>query len=157
MRRLSFCDSVHVFSYFCDYAPVFRLACNDYSLQWRLASTFSLVNLLSPLSFIILSYTSIIVAIVNMKSADGRWKALSTCLEHFILVAMFYIPIIIIFMVGLYMRAVDHDQRVLSLSLASCMPPCLNPLRDSWPFSGSLASGEAFSTWPAQSRHQEPA
>jgi len=128
MRRLSFCDSVHVFSYFCDYAPVFRLACNDYSLQWKLSSIYSLVNIFCPLIFIILSYSSIIVAIINMKSVEGRWKALATCLEHFILVAMFYIPIIVIFMVGLYVRAVDHDQRVLSLSLASCMPPCLNPI-----------------------------
>ncbi|CAL8363142.1 unnamed protein product [Lota lota] len=128
IRRLSFCNSVKVFSYFCDYAPVFRLACNDYSLQWALSSTFSMVNMFGPLALVVLSYTSIIVAIVRMKSVDGRWKALTTCFEHFILVAMFYVPIIVIFTIGLYVRSIDHNQRVLSLSLASCIPPCLNPI-----------------------------
>ncbi|KAJ3588724.1 hypothetical protein NHX12_009578 [Muraenolepis orangiensis] len=128
IRRLSFCGSVRVFSYFCDYAPVFRLACNDNSLPWLLSSTFSLVNLFGPLTVIVLSYASIIVAIVKMKSAEGRWKALATCIEHFVLVAMFYIPIIVIFLVGLYVRSVDHNERVMSLSLASCLPPCLNPI-----------------------------
>ncbi|KAM6984630.1 olfactory receptor 1M1-like [Aplochiton taeniatus] len=128
MTRLSFCGSVKVFSYFCDYAPVFRLACNDYSLQWSMATTLSLLALLGPLSFIILSYGSILVAVFRMKAPDSRIKALATCTEHLILVAIFYIPILIIFMCGFFGFRIDPDVRVLSLSMASCFPPCLNPI-----------------------------
>ncbi|KAM6984628.1 olfactory receptor 1M1-like [Aplochiton taeniatus] len=128
MTRLSFCGSVKVFSYFCDYAPVFRLACNDYSLHWSMASIMSLVNLLGPLSFIILSYVSILVAVFRMKTLDSRIKALATCTEHLILVAIFYIPILFIFMLGFFGFRIDPDLRVLSLSMASCFPPCLNPI-----------------------------
>ncbi|KAM4619744.1 olfactory receptor 1496-like [Polymixia lowei] len=128
MTRLSFCGSVKVFSYFCDYAPVFRLACNDNTLHWALSSAFSLVNLLGPLIFIILSYVAILVTVFRMKSLDSRMKALATCVEHLILVAIFYIPVLTIFMVGLYLGLIDPDQRVLSLSLSSCLPPCLNPI-----------------------------
>ncbi|KAJ8273948.1 hypothetical protein GJAV_G00107370 [Gymnothorax javanicus] len=56
MRKLSFCDSVEVRSYFCDYAPVFRLSCNDNKLQWSAASSLSLIILFGPLSFIVISY-----------------------------------------------------------------------------------------------------
>ncbi|KAI9548327.1 hypothetical protein NQZ68_010547, partial [Dissostichus eleginoides] len=58
----------------------------------------------------------------------SRVKALATCVEHIILVAVFYIPLLTIFCVGFYLRLIDPDQRVLSLSLASCIPPCVNPL-----------------------------
>ena len=128
MTRLSFCNSVRVFSYFCDYAPVFRLACNDYTLQWSVASASSMVNLMAPFTFIMLSYASILVTVFRMKSVSSRMKALSTCIEHLVLVAVFYIPIFSIFLMGLYVRAIDPDQRVLSLSLASCIPPCVNPI-----------------------------
>lgn len=127
MTRLSFCRSVRVFSYFCDYAPVFRLACNDISLQWSAASA-SLFNLLGPFTFILLSYISIIVTVFKMKSVSSRMKALTTCIEHLILVGIYYVPIFSIFLIGLFLGSVDPDQRVLSMSLAYCLPPCINPI-----------------------------
>ncbi|KAM6911576.1 olfactory receptor 1M1-like [Lycodopsis pacificus] len=128
MTRLSFCNSVRVFSYFCDYAPVFRLACNDYTMQWSAASFLTIMILVGPFTFIILSYLAILVTVFRMKSLDSRVKALATCVEHVILVAVFYIPLITIFTIGFYLRLIDPDQRVLSLSLASCIPPCVNPI-----------------------------
>ncbi|XP_042355519.1 olfactory receptor 2AT4-like [Plectropomus leopardus] len=128
MTRLSFCKSVRVFSYFCDYAPVFRLACNDNTLQWLVGSYGGMFNLMTPFAFICLSYISILVTVFRMKSVTSRIKTLATCIEHLVLVAIFYIPIIIIFFIGLYVRAIDPDQRVLSLSLSSCIPPCINPI-----------------------------
>uniref|UniRef100_A0A3Q3JL85 G-protein coupled receptors family 1 profile domain-containing protein n=1 Tax=Monopterus albus TaxID=43700 RepID=A0A3Q3JL85_MONAL len=96
LTRLSFCNSLKVFSFFCDYSPVYRLACNDYTMQ--------------------------------MKSLDSRVKALATCIEHIILVAVFYIPLITIFNVELYLHFIDEGQPFLSMSLVSCTPPCINPM-----------------------------
>ncbi|KAK2828261.1 hypothetical protein Q5P01_019295 [Channa striata] len=128
MTRLSFCSSLNVFSYFCDYTPVFRLACNDYTLQLSMASVLSLLNLGGPFIFIFLSYGIILMTVFKMKSLDSRVKALTTCVEHLIIVAAFYIPLITIFSIGFFVRNIDPDQRVLSLSLASCSPPCINPI-----------------------------
>uniref|UniRef100_A0A8D3BCW5 G-protein coupled receptors family 1 profile domain-containing protein n=1 Tax=Scophthalmus maximus TaxID=52904 RepID=A0A8D3BCW5_SCOMX len=128
MTRLSFCKSVTVFSYFCDYAPVFRLACNDYTMQWSAASVLTILIIVGPFTFILLSYVSILATVFRMKSLDNRSKALATCVEHVILVAVFYIPLLVIFTIGFYLGVIDPDQRVLSLSLASCVPPCVNPI-----------------------------
>ncbi|XP_044079036.1 olfactory receptor 1M1-like isoform X3 [Siniperca chuatsi] len=128
MTRLSFCNSVRVFSYFCDFAPVFRLACNDYTLQWYMSSLLTFLLLVGPFTFIFLSYVSILVTVFRMKSVSSRMKALATCIEHLVLVGVFYIPTFSIFLVGLYVRSIEPDQRVLSLSLASCLPPCINPI-----------------------------
>ena len=124
MTQLSFCKSVRVFSYFCDYAPVFRLACNDYTMQWSAASFLTILLLVVPFTFILLSYVSILLTVFMMKSLDSRLKALATCVEHLILVAVFYIPLITIFIIGFYLRVINPDQRVLSLSLASATSIC---------------------------------
>ncbi|XP_026229330.1 olfactory receptor 2AT4-like [Anabas testudineus] len=128
MTQLSFCSSLSVFSYFCDYAPVFRLACNDYTLQWSVGSWLTVLLLGGPFIFIFLSYVSILVTVFRMKSLDSRVKTLATCVEHLIIVAVYYIPLIAIFTTEFYLRLIDPDQRVLSLSLASCIPPCVNPI-----------------------------
>ncbi|KAM9332572.1 olfactory receptor 2AT4-like [Pholidichthys leucotaenia] len=128
MARLSFCKSVSVFSYFCDYAPVFRLACNDNTLQWVSASSLSVLLIVVPFAFILLSYATILVTVFRMKSLASRVKAIATCVEHIIVVTIFYIPQGVIFMIGFYQGGIDPDQRVLSLSLASCIPPCVDPI-----------------------------
>ncbi|KAM9846418.1 olfactory receptor 2AT4-like [Aulostomus maculatus] len=128
MTQLSFCNSVQVLSYFCDYAPVFRLACNDYTIQWYMACFLTFLLLVGPFTFIILSYICILVTVFKIKSLDSRIKALTTCVEHLILVAVFYFPLIIIFTVGFFLGVIDPNQRVMSLSLASCIPPCINPI-----------------------------
>uniref|UniRef100_A0A3B3Z7D1 Olfactory receptor n=1 Tax=Periophthalmus magnuspinnatus TaxID=409849 RepID=A0A3B3Z7D1_9GOBI len=128
MTRLSFCDSVKVSSYFCDYAPVFRLACNDNSLQWSIASASSMVNLIVPFCLIILTYVVILVTVFKMKTIGSRLKALATCIEHIVIVAVFFVPIITVFLFGLYIRLIDADKRVLTLSMASCFPPFINPI-----------------------------
>ncbi|CAG08888.1 unnamed protein product [Tetraodon nigroviridis] len=128
MTWLSFCKSVEVYSYFCDYAPTFRLACNDNTLHWAVSSTASVLNLVAPFVFIVLTYTAILLTLFRMKSVNSRMKALSTCVEHLVLVAVFYIPLFTIFIFGFYVRLIDADLRVLSLSMASCIPPCINPI-----------------------------
>nr|XP_020444719.1 olfactory receptor 1M1-like [Monopterus albus] len=126
--RLSFCNSLEVFGYFCDYSPVYRLACNDYTMQWTVGTSLTFLILVVPFTLICLSYVSILVTVFWMKSLDSRVKALATCIEHIILVAVFYIPLITIFNIALYMHFNDEDQQYLSLSLASCTPPCINPM-----------------------------
>lgn len=128
MTRLSFCSSVRVFSYFCDYAPVFRLSCNDNSMQFYTSSISSILLLAVPFVFILVTYIAILITVFNMKSLDRRLKALATCVEHVILVAIFYIPLLVIFLIGFSLSGINPDHRVLSLSLASCIPPCINPI-----------------------------
>uniref|UniRef100_A0A3Q1HNE4 G-protein coupled receptors family 1 profile domain-containing protein n=1 Tax=Anabas testudineus TaxID=64144 RepID=A0A3Q1HNE4_ANATE len=128
MTQLSFCGSLNVFSYFCDYLPVFILACNDYTMHWSVGSSLSVLILGGPLTFIFLSYVSILVTVFRMKSLDNRVKALATCVEHLIVVGVYYIPLITIFTVEYFLQLTEPDPRVLSLSLASCIPPCVNPI-----------------------------
>ncbi|XP_076130431.1 olfactory receptor 5P80-like [Alosa pseudoharengus] len=128
MKRLTFCGSVQVNSYFCDYSPVYRLSCNDYSLQWATAVTLSIIILFGPLTFIVVSYGSILIAVFKMKNVGNRYKALATCTEHLILVAIFYVPTLTLYIIGFFLYRPDPDIRMVTLSMSACMPPCLNPV-----------------------------
>nr|XP_020473703.1 olfactory receptor 2AT4-like [Monopterus albus] len=128
LTRLSYCNSLTVFSYFCDYSAMFRIACNDYTMQWTVATSLIFLIFVVPFTLICLSYVSILVTVFRMKSLDSRCKALATCTEHIILVAVFYIPLITIFNISHHLHFIDEDLPLVSLSLASCTPPCINPI-----------------------------
>ncbi|XP_035290649.1 olfactory receptor 52B2-like [Anguilla anguilla] len=128
MTRLSFCNAVNVQSYFCDYTPVYRLSCNDNRLQWAAASSLSLLIVFVPLSLTSVSYGCILAAVFRMKTVESRYKALATCTEHLVLVAIFYVPLVTVFIIEFFLFRLNPDVRMLNYSLASCIPSCLNPI-----------------------------
>ncbi|XP_061105572.1 olfactory receptor 1D2-like [Conger conger] len=128
LTKLSFCDSLTVYNFFCEYAVVSSLSCNDNTLQWAAASSLSMLIAFGPLSFIVISYVCILAAVFRMKSVESRYKALATCTEHLVLVAIFYVPIITLYIIELFLFLVDPNVKMVNLSLATCIPSCLNPI-----------------------------
>ncbi|XP_073464247.1 olfactory receptor 10G4-like [Aquarana catesbeiana] len=96
--HLPFCHSNEIDHFFCDIIPVLKLVCADTSIN----KTMILVNIaaisLSCFLLIITSYINIILAIIRIKTVDGRKKAFSTCVSHVTVVALFYIPCIFTYM-----------------------------------------------------------
>ena len=125
--RLYFCDSVTVYGLVCEYG-VFTQSCNDHMLQRISASTLTILNAFGPLSVIFVSYGCILRAVFRMKNVESRYKALSTCTEHFILVAIFYVPTVTLYMTEMFLHHVDPNIKMVNLSLASSIPSCLNPI-----------------------------
>ncbi len=125
---LSFCGSLEVHSYFCDYAPVLVLACGDTTPQWNFATALTLLFITVPLILIFLTYMGILTAVFRMKNNQSRFKALATCTEHLILVALFFIPIVIIFCFTFFGIIWNPSVGLVSLSLSSLITPCVNPI-----------------------------
>uniref|UniRef100_A0A8C4RT38 G-protein coupled receptors family 1 profile domain-containing protein n=1 Tax=Erpetoichthys calabaricus TaxID=27687 RepID=A0A8C4RT38_ERPCA len=123
IRRLSFCQSIVINSYFCDHGPVYRLACNDFHLN--LIIGFVSLFLFIPLGLILCSYILIGVALLKIASTDGRQKALKTCISHIILVIIFYVPLAITYITAQF---VDSNVRILNNSLSATIPSMLNPI-----------------------------
>ncbi|XP_067290026.1 olfactory receptor 1M1-like [Pseudorasbora parva] len=125
---LSFCGSLKVNSYFCDYTPVLRLACSDTMHQWNFATALTILFMFAPLIGVFLTYLGILIAVFKMKNNQSRYKALATCTEHLILVAIFFIPIFIIFNLGFSGIIINPNVRTVCLSLSSLITPCVNPI-----------------------------
>uniref|UniRef100_F6PKR6 Olfactory receptor 148-like n=2 Tax=Monodelphis domestica TaxID=13616 RepID=F6PKR6_MONDO len=95
---LPYCGPNKVDHYFCDIPAIIPLACADSSLAQRVG--FTNVGLLALTLFftILVSYTRIGIAILRIRSAEGRSKAFSTCSAHLTAILCAYGPVIIIYM-----------------------------------------------------------
>ncbi|XP_050976784.1 olfactory receptor 10A4-like [Labeo rohita] len=125
---ISFCGSLKVNSYFCDKAPVLRIACSDVTSHWNFSTVLTILFLVGPFIFIFLTYMGILSAVFRMKNNQSRYKALATCTEHLILVALFFIPIFVIFSLGFFGIIINSNVRAVCLSLSSLLTPCVNPI-----------------------------
>ncbi|XP_018599469.2 olfactory receptor 2AT4-like [Scleropages formosus] len=129
ITHLSFCKPVPtVMSYFCDHGPVFQIACSDNSPNLKMAVFFLCAVIYVPLGFILMSYVFIILAVSRITSLDGRWKTFKTCSVHLILVAIFFIPVLVIYIMAWIYVKVDGNTRIFNTSLSAVLPPLLNPI-----------------------------
>ncbi|XP_006759295.1 PREDICTED: olfactory receptor 7A10-like [Myotis davidii] len=123
--QLSFCTDLEIPHFFCELKQVVQLACSDTFLN-NMVMYFGVVLLgAGPLTGIIYSYSKIVSCIHRMPSAQGKYKAFSTCASHLSVVFLFYGTIS-----GEYLSsAVTHSSH--SSAAASVMytvvTPMLNP------------------------------
>nr|XP_055051460.1 olfactory receptor 1M1-like [Misgurnus anguillicaudatus] len=127
ISRLSMCKSNVIQSFFCDHGPVFRLACNDNSINFFIAKLNTGLYLIAPLILIVLSYLGIFLALTKITTWEGRLKALKTCVSHLLLVASLFLPIICIYLIALT-SYLSSNARIISATLACATPPMLNPI-----------------------------
>ncbi|KAM9767838.1 olfactory receptor 4B1-like [Dama dama] len=121
--QLPFCGPNLIDHYFCDLHPLFKLACTDTSVEGVVVLANS--GLFSIFSFLLLvsSYIVILVSLRN-HSAEGRRKALSTCVSHITVVTLFFGPAIF-----LYMRPPStFTEDKLVAVFYTVVTPMLNPI-----------------------------
>ncbi|XP_017572993.1 olfactory receptor 1F1-like [Pygocentrus nattereri] len=127
ITRLSFCKSTTVYSYFCDHGPIYRLACNDSYFNYIIAYANVAIVLCIPLTLIAFSYVCIGFALLKISHGAEQIKAMKTCTSHLILVAMFYLPIISVYITSLT-TYLHPNTRIINSVLTQTIPPMLNPI-----------------------------
>nr|AAF27265.1 odorant receptor 2.8 [Danio rerio]AAH86731.1 Odorant receptor, family D, subfamily 111, member 11 [Danio rerio]AAI64128.1 Or111-11 protein [Danio rerio] len=127
ITRLSICKSNVILSYYCDHGPVYKLACNDNSINSFLGKLSTALYLVAPLIIIFLSYVGVFLALSKITTWEGRLKALKTCVAHLLLAGSFFVPIFSIYIASI-MNSLTPNARVLSTSLSYVLPPTLNPI-----------------------------
>nr|XP_025040256.1 olfactory receptor 1009-like [Pelodiscus sinensis] len=87
---LSFCSSNIIQHFFCDYAPLLLLSCSDTHTCEILIFASTCYIIVSSIVTILVSYVCIFSTILRIRSAEGRYKAFSTCASHLCAVGMFH-------------------------------------------------------------------
>ncbi|XP_077713610.1 olfactory receptor-like protein OLF4 [Canis aureus] len=125
MLRLSFCTHLHIPHFFCELNEMVQLACSDTFLN-NLVMYFAAV-LLGGGAFagILYSYSKIVSSIRGISSAQGKYKAFSTCASHLSVVCLFYCT-----MLGVYLSSAapqsSHASAIASV-MYTVVTPMLNP------------------------------
>ncbi|XP_054850387.1 olfactory receptor 6M1-like [Eublepharis macularius] len=123
--QLNFCASNVINHFFCDYAPIIKLSCNDVHFILALESILSTIVLLSSLSVTGVSYAYIITTIVRMQSTKGRLKAFSTCTSHLTVASTFYGCSIFLYCLPAQGHSQDVQKAVAVLT--AVVTPLFNP------------------------------
>ncbi|XP_016412156.1 olfactory receptor 1500-like [Sinocyclocheilus rhinocerous] len=127
ITRLSICRSNVVNSYFCDHGPIYRLACNDNTSNNIMANICFGLLVCMPLILIIVSYFCIALVLLKIAQGADRIKAMKTCTLNFMLVAIFYVPLLGINIAALA-TFIHPNARIINNSLTQTIPPMLNPI-----------------------------
>ena len=103
-----------------------HLACADTSVFEYAMYVCCVLMLLVPISLILISYSLILAAVLQMCSNEARKKAFTTCSSHISVVGLFFGAAIFTYMRPKSFRSANHDKIVSAFY--TIFTPVLNPL-----------------------------
>ncbi|KAI2589310.1 olfactory receptor family 7 subfamily A member 10 [Homo sapiens] len=122
---LPFCTHMEIPHFFCEINQVVHLACSDTFLN-DIVMYFAVALLGGgPLTGILYSYSKIVSSIRAISSAQGKYKAFSTCASHLSVVSLFYGTCL-----GVYLSsAATHNSHTGAAAsvMYTVVTPMLNP------------------------------
>uniref|UniRef100_G1TN51 Olfactory receptor n=1 Tax=Oryctolagus cuniculus TaxID=9986 RepID=G1TN51_RABIT len=123
--QLSFCVHLEIPHFFCELNQVIQIACSDTFPNTMVMYFAAGLLFCGPLAGILYSYSKIISSIHAIPSAQGKYKAFSTCASHLSVVSLFYCTCL-----GVYFSSSathnSHSTATASV-MYSVVTPMLNP------------------------------
>ncbi|KAG9463996.1 hypothetical protein GDO78_020679 [Eleutherodactylus coqui] len=126
IATLKFCFPNLIDHFFCDYAPLLKVSCEDTSAGEFVFMVMSWSVILGCFFLIMVSYSFIIFAVLRIPSTVGQKKAFGTCASHLAVVSIFYGTVIF-----MYIRPTSHIRFSLDkvVSVFYCVvTPLMNPI-----------------------------
>ncbi|XP_051822795.1 olfactory receptor 5B12-like [Antechinus flavipes] len=123
---LSFCSSNIVNHFFCDIPPILTLSCSNIRFTELLVCILGAFNMAFAILIIVVSYLSIFIAILRIRSTEGRQKAFFTCASHIFAVSLFYGATIFMYLQPSSAHSMEKD-KMISVFYTMIIP-MLNPL-----------------------------
>ncbi|CAM9434950.1 unnamed protein product [Rangifer tarandus platyrhynchus] len=124
--RLCFCGSNVINHFFCDLPPLFLLSCSDIQVNELVVFiVFGFIEM-STISGVLVSYCYIILSVLKIHSAEGRFKAFSTCTSHLTAVAIFQGTLLFMYFRPSSSYSLDKDK--MTSLFYTLVIPMLNPL-----------------------------
>ncbi|XP_045382049.1 olfactory receptor 3A2 [Lemur catta] len=126
LTTLNFCGPNVINHFYCDLPQLFQLSCSGTQLNELLLFVAAAFMAVSPLVLITVSYAHVVIAVLQIRSAEGRKKAFSTCGSHLTVVGIFYGTGVFSYMRLGSVESSDKDKGVGVFM--TVINPMLNPL-----------------------------
>ncbi|XP_058052144.1 olfactory receptor 5AP2-like isoform X2 [Ahaetulla prasina] len=129
---LNFCSSNTINHFFCDVPSMLQLSCSDTHIAHFVHFVISTAIALTTFLTVLISYIVIITAILKISSAQGRYKAFSTCASHLTTVTIFFGTIIFMYIRPGSNISLDKDKiiSVFYTLVISSLNPLIYSLRN---------------------------
>uniref|UniRef100_G1MN52 Olfactory receptor n=2 Tax=Ailuropoda melanoleuca TaxID=9646 RepID=G1MN52_AILME len=121
-----FCDAHEIDHFFCEAPTLLRLACADTVVFEYVMYICCVLMLLVPFSLILISYSLILAAVLQMHSREACKKAFATCSSNLCVVGLLYGAAIFIYMRPKTYRSAYYD-KIVSV-FYTIFTPVLNPI-----------------------------
>ncbi|VFV26885.1 olfactory receptor-like protein, partial [Lynx pardinus] len=123
--QLSFCTVLEIPHFFCELNQMIQFACSDTFLNNMVMYFGAMLLGGGPFIAILYSYYKIVSSIRGISSAQGKYKAFSTCVSHLSVVSLFYCTGL-----GVYLSSAatqsSHSSATASV-VYTVVTPMLNP------------------------------
>nr|XP_025129162.1 olfactory receptor-like protein OLF2 [Bubalus bubalis] len=124
--HLCFCGSNEINHFSCDVPPLLLLSCSDTQVnELVIFIIFGFIELIT-LSGLFVSYCYIILAVIKIHSAEGRFKAFSTCTSHLTALAISQGTLLFMYFRPSTSYSLDEDK--MTSLFYTLVIPMLNPL-----------------------------
>ncbi|XP_007957232.2 olfactory receptor 2W3-like [Orycteropus afer afer] len=120
------CGYRKVDHFLCEMPALIQMACVNTAAVEGIAFILAVGIVLSPLTFILISYGYIVKAVLSIQSSSGRHKVFNTCGSHLTVVSLFYGNIIYMYMQP--GTSSSKDQGKFLTLFYNIVTPLLNPL-----------------------------
>nr|XP_020490549.1 olfactory receptor 52B2-like [Labrus bergylta] len=126
---LPYCNLNVILQCYCDHVSVTRLGCGDQvTYVYSVALANAMVTLLVPLTFIIFSYFSVIIAVLKMSHTERRHKVLSTCAPQIFITCLYYVPRCFVYIAHNLGFSFGVYTRTVITMMYSLIPALVNPI-----------------------------
>ncbi|XP_029435698.1 olfactory receptor 5AR1-like [Rhinatrema bivittatum] len=126
IEHLSFCGSLEIDHFFCEMRGILKFSCSDTHFVQILTYIYGALIGLSSFLLTLISYASIVTAILKIQSTEGRRKAFSTCTSHMTIIILFYVTIMFVNMSPTSASSQDYDKFISILYVV--LIPLVNPI-----------------------------
>ncbi|XP_076698970.2 olfactory receptor 5T7-like [Callospermophilus lateralis] len=123
---LSFCGSNIINHIFCDIPPLLAISCSDTGPNQLLLFYFAGSIEICTILIVLISYGFILLAILRIRSAEGKQKVFSTCGSHLTAVSIFHGTVLFMYVRPTSNYALEHDMTVSIFY--SIVIPMMNPI-----------------------------
>ncbi|XP_076975524.1 olfactory receptor 7A17-like [Tamandua tetradactyla] len=123
--QLSYCMHLEIPHFFCELNLMVQLACSDTFVNNILLYFASGLLGVAPLAGILVSYSKIVSSIRAISTAQGKYKAFSTCASHLSVVALFYCTSLGVYLTSAALH--NTDSNATASVLYTLVTPMLNP------------------------------